>query len=238
MKDGKEQHLFVGSAKTLYEELAQEIPHDRIALVPNGVDCRHYMEAMQDPDPRKHLSRLMKSILDKGRPIVGYFGALAHWLDYELLKGVIEEKPHCDFVFIGPDYYGGSNLLPLDLPNCHWLGVVHYNVLPYYALHFDIAIIPFERGDVAKSTSPLKLFEYFALEKPVVVTADLLECRAYPEVFVGENREAFCRAIDEALEQSKNPEFKEKLKQLALQNTWQCRAQVLDEFIREHVGSK
>lgn len=238
MKEGKEDHLFVGSAKMLCDELAQEIPSDRIALVPNGVDCRHYMEAMQHPASRQQLSSIMKYILGKGRPIVGYFGALAHWLDYDLLKEVIASKPDYDFVFIGPDYYGGSNLLPSHLPNCHWLGVVHYDVLPYYARHFDIAIIPFERGNVAKSTSPLKLFEYFALEKPVVVTADLLECLVYPEVFVGENPDAFCLAIDEALEQSKNAEFKEKLKHLALQNTWQCRARVLDEFVQEHVGFK
>jgi hypothetical protein len=109
-------------------------------------------------------------------------------------------------------------------------------VLPYYALHFDVAIIPFERGDVAKSTSPLKLFEYFALEKPVVVTADLLECRVYPEVFSAETPDGFCMALDEALPQSKNPEFKERLKQLALQNTWQCRAGALDAFIQAHVG--
>lgn len=238
VKDGKSKHLFVGSAKMLYDELIEEIPGDRVALVPNGVDLKHYIKAMQDPNPRQHLSRLMKNILDKGRPIVGYFGALAHWLDYELLKGVIESKPEYDFVFIGPDYYGGSSLLPSHLPNCHWLGVVHYDELPYYALNFDVAIIPFERGDVAKSTSPLKLFEYFALEKPVAVTADLLECRVYPEVFVAETRDEFCDVIDKALEQSKNPDFREKVRQLALQNTWQCRAHVLDEFIREHVGPK
>ena len=135
-------------------------------------------------------------------------------------------RPDLGFVFIGPDYYGGLGKLPRARNVLH-CGSVDYKVLPAYARTFDVCIIPFEPGEIARTTSPLKLFEYFALEKPVVVTSDMVECIAYDEVFHGDSAASFARAIDAALRVKDDASFRARLAALADHNTWDCRARAL-----------
>ena len=220
---------YLASARVLKEELERRTGK-KVAYVANGVDVLHF----SDENIQKVLNRVeLPDCLKSARPKIGYFGSLAPWLDYEMVGAVVREHPEWEFVFIGPDYYGGSKRLPVEQSNCHWIGPVPYNDLPAYAASFDVAILPFLPGDLAKSTSPLKLFEYFALCKPVVVTPDMEECRAYEEVLVGDGAEGFARAIAEAIEKAKDPEFAESLKKLAQENSWEARAQTFIEAVTE-----
>ena len=98
----------------------------------------------------------------KFRYTVGYFGAIAPWLWYEALNELAHIRPDIGFIFIGPDYQFSVEKLP-ETKNVLYLGPVGYGVLPAYARQFDVCFIPFARGEIAHTTSPLKLFEYFAL---------------------------------------------------------------------------
>jgi hypothetical protein len=71
---------------------------------------------------------------------------------------------------------------------------------------------------MARTTSPLKLFKYFAREKPVIVTSELLECVAIKEVFNGDSVEALSDALTRALAAKDDPEFKTRLVGLDDQN--------------------
>jgi hypothetical protein len=121
--------------------------------------------------------------------------------------------------------------------NLLYLGPVDYAILPAYARRFDVCFIPFAPGEIAQTTSPLKLFEYFALEKPVVVTSDMLECRAYPEVFHGDSIGTLSDAIDRALARKDDMQFRAKLAELADQNDWDQRARAL-EVVFSRIGGK
>ncbi|MDP1465595.1 hypothetical protein, partial [Klebsiella pneumoniae] len=72
----------------------------------------------------------------KYKKIVGYFGALAPWLWYDVIKELISQRTDVGFVFIGPDYYGGADCLP-ELENVLYMGSIDYKVLPAYARMFD-----------------------------------------------------------------------------------------------------
>lgn len=213
----------VASAQNLYSEATEAVGSDKTILVQNGVDTRHYR------DPRHNAQVLPASLAEfrrKFKYIVGYFGALAPWLWYETIEQLINQKVDIGFVFIGPDYYGGVEKLP-KADNVLYLGSVDYKILPAYAMSFDVCFIPFKPGDIAKSTSPLKLFEYFALEKPVVVTSDMAECTRYPEVFHGDSVEELSSAIDKAIAVKDDADFKKRLSQLADENNWDMRAAAL-----------
>jgi len=215
--------IYLASARRLQKELEDRIGH-KVLYVANGVDDRHFSEEnAREIGRRVNLPRC----LTLSRPKIGYFGALAPWLDYELIGAVVEAHPEWDFIFIGPDYNGGSSRLPSRALNCHWIGPVPYADLPAYAIRFDVAILPFQSGDLAKSTSPLKLFEYFALGKPVVVTPDMAECTEYPEVMSGTGVEGFALAIDKALKISTDAKAVEAIKRLGQANTWDERASAL-----------
>lgn len=216
--------IVTATAVSLYNEV-QSLRPDAI-LCPNGVDFHRFAAARHRSEPPP--SDLVP-ILAKDQPIIGYYGALAHWFDYALLEQVAILRPKYSFVLIGPDLYGtAASQDLLQLPNVNWLGVKQYATLPPYLSHFDVATIPFCINEITKATSPIKLFEYMAAGKPVVVTP-MQESLRYPAVLVGDTPENFAARLDEALRLRSDSTYQETLDAVARQNTWQIRsAQILE----------
>jgi len=211
----------VASAKKLEEEAISAVGKEKVILAQNGVDTRHYREPAHKtmPLPQSYTNFISKY---EGK-VIGYFGALAPWLWYEAIAELVTSRPDLGFVFIGPDYYGGSEKL-IKADNVLYLGAIDYKILPAYALKFDVCFIPFAIGEIARTTSPLKLFEYFALEKPVVVTSEMYECVAFKEVFHSDSADGFSREIDKAIALKDDPVFKKRMSELADMNDWDARA--------------
>lgn len=212
--------LFVATAKNLYDELVDRFGEGKVVLSPNGVDVDHFI---QDVQPATDIQR----IVDMGKPIVGYFGALARWLDYDLMLQLAELRKDLSFVYIGPEYD-----LDRDLPvaqNLFWLGKVDYSELPRFGRFFDLCFIPFKEGRIAETTSPLKLFEYFALQKPVVVTSWMAECIAFQEVLHGSDAIEISNVISAGLSLKDNEKFKNLLMRQALNNSWSNRSRTMTE---------
>ena len=218
----------VASARKLYEEAVDSLGEDRVILVQNGVDTSHYRN---ERNKAVSIPEELSKFNERYGVVVGYFGAIAPWLWYEEISKLAEMRTDMGFVFIGPDYQGGLSQLP-DGPNVLCLGSVDYKILPAYASRFDVCFIPFRLGEIARTTSPLKLFEYFALEKPVVVTSEMHECTAYPEVFSGDSAEALSAAIDEAAKVKDDDTFKGRMAQLADENTWIDRAKAMEKVFK------
>lgn len=213
--------LVVSSAKILFDKANLGCEEQRSLYLPNGVDIHHYAkERFQSTSIAEELSDF------KGRyaEIVGYFGAIAPWLWFELIEEVCDLLPGKGFVFIGPDYSGCVPLLPRR-KNVLYLGAIDYDDLPGHADLFEVCFIPFVKGEIARATSPLKLFEYFALEKPVVVTSDMLECTAFEEVLAGSNADEIVECIEEAFLRRKDSSFISRLRSLAEANSWDIRAE-------------
>lgn len=220
--------FIVASARKLADEAIAAVGADKVIIAQNGVDTRHYRNI------RHVTTRLPENLLafrQRYKQVVGYFGALAPWLWYDAIKELVASRPDTGFVFIGPDYFGGSAQLP-SAENLLYLGTVDYKILPAYARQFDICLIPFAPGEIARTTSPLKLFEYFALEKPVVVTSEMAECVIYPEVFRGHDVASLNQAIDQAWTIKDDLEFKQRLADLADQNDWDRRALAMAEVFQ------
>lgn len=215
-----EPSLVITSAKRLFNEMAKRFPKNRILLSQNAVDIekfrpheRHVDEAPED----------IQGIIREGKPIVGYYGAIASWLDYSLINSMVLERPDYNFVFIGRDYDDG--LKSLHLPkNMHYLGPKNYEDLAEYSYWFDCAIIPFQNGEIAKSTSPLKLFEYMAMGLPTVCTKDLRECRGYDGVLMSNDSKQFIKNVDRAIKLKQDKKTRDKLVRSAKANTWDARA--------------
>lgn len=224
--------LFVASADVLYEELQGRFGKEKLALVPNGVDMEFYSANRHRTENGIQQNFLPIVDLSKaGNKIVGYFGAIAPWLDYKLIQGIADKNPDIHFVYIGPPYDLRGNLPVAN--NIHWIGKIDYHNLPKHAAWFDVCLIPFEEGDIAKTTSPLKLFEYFALQKPVVVTSWMHECVQYREVFHGTDVKSVSASLHAALSVADNPRAKTKLEQLAIQNSWEARSITMLAAMRE-----
>jgi hypothetical protein len=220
----------VASSRKLESEAIAAVGRDKVILVQNGVDTRHYRKLAHK---FTQLPENLISFRKKYTNIVGYFGAIAPWLWYETIAELVKARPDLGFVFIGPNYYIGGNVDKLPkAENVLYLGPVDYRILPAYARQFDVCFIPFAPGEIAHTTSPLKLYEYFALKKPVVVTSEMLECVAFKEVFSGDSPATLSQAIDAALQIKDDPKFKSRLAQLADENDWEARALAMEMVLQ------
>ncbi|PKN92532.1 MAG: hypothetical protein CVU44_15475 [Chloroflexi bacterium HGW-Chloroflexi-6] len=188
-------------------------------FVPNGVDYAHFSQALTEEPPLD-----LQPILEMGKPIIGYHGALARWFDYDLLKALAKKRQDLSFVLIGIDHdqtLQESGLLQES--NVYWLGAKPYSELPGYVSRFDAGCIPFVVNDLTNSTSPIKLFEYFAAGKPVIISP-MQESMRYPQALVASDLENWSQQIDQALLVSKDDQAPQNLQGIGLQNTWEKRA--------------
>jgi hypothetical protein len=220
-----EADVLLSVARTLH---ARATVHRTDALyVPNAVDGEHFAaEGGTDPDDPT-VFRLRR----EGKPIAGYYGALARWFDYELLEDTARRRPDWNFLLIGPDYDGSlprSSLL--GCPNVAWIGPRPYSSLPGYLRVFDVATIPFRLNPITMATSPLKLYEYFAGVRPVVTTA-MPECAAHREVDVVATAEEFAAALDVARRKGRDPALRARLGALAAANSWGERVRQIESAL-------
>jgi GT2 family glycosyltransferase len=211
--------LVVATADKLY----QRIRHQRkdALLIPNGVEYDFIRQIIDTHDiPPEDIGPLVA----QNRPIIGYYGAIASWFDYDLIRKAARKRPDYQFVLIGPSYDGSLERSRIEvIQNVHWLGPKQYTDLPHYLKYFDVATIPFILNEITDSTSPLKLFEYMAGRKPIVTTA-IRECQKYPVVLVARSDLEFVERLDEALELGSDAYYLDALDQLARENTWDLRA--------------
>jgi hypothetical protein len=180
--------LVVASSERL---LASKRPYARRAvLVRHGVDHAHFARAL-DPGLRvpDDLARLQ-------RPVIGFFGLVADWIDLELVRAVADAHPAASVVLLGRVV---TSVVPLvGARNVHLLGRKPYGDLPAYCRGFDVAITPFRLNALALAANPLKAREYVAAGLPNVCT-DLPELRAVPGCTVAASPDAFVLEVGRAL---------------------------------------
>jgi len=194
---------------------------DDALLVPNAVRYEDWRPAERDvPDD-------LADWVGDGDPVIGYFGALSAWFDFEMVAAAATARPGYRFVLIGPALTEEALVAIAAMPpNVRHLGLKHYSELPAYLEHFTVATIPFLVNAITLSTSPVKLYEYAAAERPIVTT-DLPECRAHEPVRVAEDRDAFVTRLDEAVAAAGEPEACRALREMALANTWSRRVEAV-----------
>ena len=131
------------------------------------------------------------------KPVIGYFGSLHEWIDFELIEWLAVQKPSWTFLLVGHVATDASRLRAL--PNVLLVGPQPYETLPCWAKAFDVAIIPYRLNRQVQNANPLKLREYLATGKPVVSVPNP-EIRKFSEwVRLANNREEFLAEIQAAL---------------------------------------
>lgn len=224
--------VVVTASKLLDEVLCYR--HANYALVSNGVDVEHFGRSFLPQDAPE----AMQPLLVGGQVIIGYFGALASWFDYALVRRLAMERPDYQIVLVGWDYDKSLQAARLDdYRNITVIGPINYQELPKYAHWFSISIIPFKINEVTESTSPIKLFEYMALGYPIVTT-DLPECRKYRSVMIGRDHGSFIEKIDEALSLRQDEVYRALLRREAQENTWEEKANTIAVLIYQNLKRK
>ncbi len=156
--------------------------------LPQGVDIEHFVCSSEPKEGA--ISSLQK-------PIVGFVGLLANWVDLGLLAGCARAYPEATFVIIGKATIDVSLLLTES--NIVVLGEVSYERLPQYIRHFDVGLIPFLVNELTIVANPLKLLEYLAAGMSVVSTNLPEVARFKPLVHVAQDADEFIWLVGVAI---------------------------------------
>lgn len=219
----KSSNLLITTAENIYEKAYKE-RKDAI-LLPNACDYDFFA------NPIPYFSKELVEFKKRYKAIIGYYGAIANWFDFELIKYCAQNNPEWLFLIVGETYPEvQSKTQNIGKDNVVFWKRVSYEKLPFLLSNFDVAIIPFLINDITQSTSPVKIYEYLAGGKPVVST-DLQEVKKIPKVFVAKNKAGFNEMLSEATRKSNDSEFLKNIKIYARENSWVNRANVIMQIL-------
>ena len=161
-------------------------------LLPGGVDARHF-----DP-ARSSVPHRAIDILP--RPRVGLVGTIDDRVDTELIGYCARNLPHATFVLVGPVKKHRVDVRCLeDLPNVHMLPPCSHAQVPSIVAGLDVCLVPYRVNAYTEGVSPIKLYEYLAMGKPVVTTDLPYLRREARHIQIGQTREQFLVGIEKAL---------------------------------------
>ena len=151
--DKKTEDLLIEAADVtiaVSKELASEY---QAHYVPNAVDLEFVDSKKEEHKDFKNSKKL----------IIGYVGFLkGWWFDWDIIRS-LSLIPNTEIHIVGK-----CNGIRNNFSNVTFHEETEYKDIPAYINSFDVCIIPFKPGKLFNRTSPLKLYEYLAANKPVV----------------------------------------------------------------------
>jgi glycosyltransferase involved in cell wall biosynthesis len=163
----------------------------QIEFSPHGVDFDLFSQAADPATPVAPAAAGLR------RPVIGFFGLLADWIDIPLLAHLARERPDWTLLLVG---HASTDLAPFaGLANVVRVGAQPYETLPGWAKAFDVAVIPYRLNRQVMNANPLKLREYLATGKPVVSVPTPEVDRFAPHVRLADTPAEFLRQVEQAL---------------------------------------
>jgi glycosyltransferase involved in cell wall biosynthesis len=178
------------SSTLLYD--AKHRYNPKTFIVTHGVDVEHFRKACSLK------TTVPLEVAGLSRPVVGFFGLIADWVDLKLIHYLASSRSNWTFLLIGKLQ---TNSSPIgDLKNVHMIGRKEYRDLPAFCKGIDIGILPFAVNALTLAANPLKLREYLAAGLQVVSTAIPEAEKLGNNVRIGRSREEFLQHLDTLVE--------------------------------------
>ena len=209
--------LVIVSAEKLFEN--KKHFNENTFIIRHGVDFKHFSKALDEN------TQIPDEIKDLPKPIIGFHGLLADWVDYDLIVEISKHFKSGSIVLIGKTTVDAEKVIGKvqNLPNVHLLGRKPYADLPTFCKGFDVALNPFAINDLTLAANPLKVREYLAAGLEVVSTA-IPEVEIMNICRIGRTTDEFIAEIEKALE---NPRPKSEISEAIRAESWEARVDEL-----------
>lgn len=210
----KTSDLIVASSQFLYDIASKYAK--KLAIVRNGTEVEHFYQAVPMETHHK-------------RPVIGYYGAVAHWFAWEKVCYLAKALPECDVVIIGEVTEHREELEKHK--NIKLLGEKNYKELPKHLAYFDVCLIPFDTStDLIKATNPVKFYEYLSAGKRIVAT-EIPELEPYRDqyVYMSNDDSQFLEYVKLCLAGKDTLKSKADAIAFAKENDWQKRYEAFAE---------
>lgn len=215
--------------------VATYIKGEKILVAPDGVDLTQFSAIETKESSRESLN------LTQDKKIVLYAGHLYDWKGVHVLAQAAQKIKDTTTIFIGgnPDHVQDFSKLYEGTKEILILGPKLHQDVPVFMRSADVLVLPNSAGkDISRLyTSPMKLFEYMASDRPVVAS-DLPSIREILDdstayFFEPDNPADLARAIEYVLTHKEEAEKKsEKSFNKVKEYTWEKRAQKILGFIK------
>jgi hypothetical protein len=218
---------------------------DEIFMVGNGVDYEHFAHIQvvdggtgdigNDADDNitkanNKNNTLSEIIKNPNQPIVGYFGSVGEWFDFELVEKILKAFPTLFILVIGfvfPKQSKQTQALERDYQNIRFLGRRDYWTLPSYLQAFSVAIIPFKVYSLTESVNPTKFYEYCAGGKPIITSA-IPELERYQDLICyAHNHEEFLESLSDIVVSKTKSQNVKQLRCIAKENSWDKKVEAI-----------
>jgi len=204
---------------------------NKLKILPNGVD----------------LKELVPSGIDKSagqKPMVGFVGAFEYFVDLDLILEIARRLPQIQFTLVGSGREFPrikKNVAEMNLKNVILTGPVPHSKIATYIDAMDICLNVFKRNKVTECAIPIKLFEYFAMKKPVISTG-LRELKLFDKQYMvfADTADEFITAIKNFLADKKlAEEYAQRAYRVTIQRyTWNNLARRFLDYIEERKAGR
>ena len=226
-------YKIIAISQSLKNELVKlGIKENKILVAHDGVDLNNFQKLKQKLD------------LAENKKVILYSGHLYDWKGTQVLADASEFLPDdCVIVFIGGNdidikNFKNKNKILINKNKILVLGYKNPQLIPEYLKSADVLILPNSaKYEKSKWTSPMKLFEYMASDRPIIAS-DLPNIKEVLNennaiFFKPDNSQDLAKKIESVLN---NKNFADKISQQAYQDvknyTWEKRAGKILEFIK------
>ncbi|MBX3290090.1 MAG: glycosyltransferase [Acidobacteria bacterium] len=211
------------SAESLFE--SKKHFNKNTFIIRHGTDWAHFRTALDET------TKVPDEIAELPKPVIGFHGLLADWVDFELIKRTAEHYSNGSVVLIGKIAVDAEQKVKVldDVPNVHFLGRKPYSELPAYCKGFDVALNPFVINELTLAANPLKVREYLAAGL-MTVSTDIPEVRILEDCLVGADHENFIEQIEAALASKRT---REQISDAVKHESWDAKVNELKGILAD-----
>lgn len=144
---------------------------DKVIVIPNGADPGRFRP--------ESASTARKRLQLPDGPTLVYTGSFYPHHALDLLPEILARTPQCRALLVGDGVTRGGLETALDPERVTFAGRVPHRDVPGYVSSGDVGLYLLRRPHPRFGFSPIKLFEYMAAARPVLVGTDLPEIREF-----------------------------------------------------------
>jgi len=228
--------LLIATSAGVRRNLPASGPH-KANVLQNGAETEHFLKA-----PWNHVPADLRLIPS---PRIGYCGAINPKVDLRLIDEVARLKPDWHWVLVGKsvdqqfindpvsrDAYAKVYATVQNRPNIHFIGPRPYAEMPAYQAGMDVNVLCYRNdpGGWWTDVSPLKLYEYLSVGRPVVsVPLEVLE-PVRNVVRIAAGAKEWIDALDQAIYEGGVGDFAQR-REIALAHDWREIVATLDAWL-------